>query len=331
MAGIAYHLPERVERNGDLSREHPGWRMDDIQDKTGIFARHVASREETAADLGYLAAKRLLASGLVDPQQIDYLLFCTQSPDYFLPTTACLVQHRLRLGKHVAALDYNLGCSGYVYGLQLADCLVRGGAAKHVLLITADTYTKFIHPGDRTVRTLFGDGAAATLISASSESKIGSFVLGTDGAGAERLIVQSGACRLPRSAETSREVEDESGNIRSQDHLRMDGAAIFAFAISTIPPLVRAVLAKEGLAVENIDWFVFHQANQYMLRQLAVRCGIPSEKMVIELADVGNTVSASIPIALSRWSEAGRIKPGQRLVLIGFGVGYSWGACHLVW
>ena len=199
--GIAYHLPARVETNDELQVQNPDWRMDDVYAKSGIAQRHIAAEDETASDLGYQAGASLLDRDLVPSDEIDYLLFCTQSPDHYLPTGACVLQQRLGLGKHVGALDFNLGCSGFVYGLQLAQSLVASGAARNVLLITSDTYSKYIHPRDRTVRTLFGDGAAATLVGHSrGQGRIGTFHVGTDGKGAENLIVPAGGSRLPRSA-----------------------------------------------------------------------------------------------------------------------------------
>jgi 3-oxoacyl-[acyl-carrier-protein] synthase-3 len=211
--------------------------------------------------------------------------------------------------------------------------LVQTAAARHVLVVTADTYTKYIHPRDRTVRTLFGDGAAATLVGPSNEGpgEIGHFALGTDGSGAEKLIVPSGGSRLPRSADTARETMDEVGCVRSQDNLFMDGQAIFSFAIHTVPPLISTLLTKSGLTVDEIDWYVYHQANKLILENLAQCSNVPPEKMVYHLETVGNTVSATIPLSIQAYVEAGRIKPGHRLMLIGFGVGYSWGACVVTW
>jgi 3-oxoacyl-[acyl-carrier-protein] synthase-3 len=227
----------------------------------------------------------------------------------------------------------NLGCSGFIYGLRLADSLIQSGVARHVLLITADTYSKVIHPRDRAVRTLFGDGAAATLVSRASSGpgEIGEFVLGTNGDGAEKLIVPSGGFRLPRSPETAVEDTDNTGCVRSRDHLYMDGKAVFGFALSVVPRLVIELLEKASLTLEQIDWYVYHQANKYMLDNLMARSKVPQEKQVWFMNDVGNTVSASIPIALQGYVECGRICSGHRLMLIGFGVGYSWGACIIDW
>jgi 3-oxoacyl-[acyl-carrier-protein] synthase III len=330
--GIAYHLPNRVETNEDLARENPDWPMGDLSAKLGITARHLAADGETASDLGYHAAHELLERNLVGRDEIDYLLFCTQSPDYFLPSGACILQDRLGLGKHIGAFDFNLGCSGFVYGLQVAQSFIVSGIARNVLLITADTYTRFIHPRDRTVRALFGDGAAATLIGgAAGVGRIGTFVLGTDGAGAKNLIVAAGGLRMPRSPETARLVTDAAGCTRSQDNIFMEGRAIFGFSLSTVPAAVESLLRKANLTPGQIDWYVYHQANQFMLQHLARQSRIPIEKMVMHMETVGNTVSASIPIALAMHAEAGSLCPGQRVVLAGFGVGYSWAVCDLVW
>ncbi len=329
--GISYYLPQRVETNEHLQRQNPDWRMEDLYEKSGIAARHIAADGQTASDLGYAAATRLLERPTVTPQDVDYLIFCTQSPDHFLPSGACALQDRLGLGKHVGALDINLGCSGFVYGLQLAKALVGADFADRVLVITADTYSKYIHPRDRTVRTLFGDGAAATLVGGTNQDGIGQFVVGTNGGGAGDLIVPGGGLRAPRSAETAREATDPAGCTRSADNLFMDGPAIFAFAITTVPRVVKALLAKTQWSTGEIDRFVYHQANQYMLQHLAKRSKIPPEKMVIDVKTIGNTVSASIPIALQRGVESGTIHPGHKLLLVGFGVGYSWAACNVTW
>ncbi|NQT87195.1 ketoacyl-ACP synthase III [bacterium] len=331
--GIDIHLPEREETNDDLARENPEWDMDRVCGKSGIVARRRAAEDETASDLGCQAAQKLLDRQLVDPAEIDFLLFCTESPDHTLPPAACALQHRLGLGRHVGAFDFNLGCSGYVYGLQLAQVFVEAGRARNVLLVTADTYTKYIHPRDRTVRTLFGDGAAATLVGPANDGPgaIGEFVIGTDGRGGKNLIVPASGLRMPRSPETAREQTDEADCVRSADNLYMNGPAIFSFAISVVPRTIKALLAKTGLTADDVDWFVYHQANQFMLDALAKRSHIPWEKVATAYERVGNTVSASIPIAIHQYVKSGAIQAGHRLMCIGFGVGYSWGACTVTW
>jgi 3-oxoacyl-[acyl-carrier-protein] synthase-3 len=330
---IEYYLPAKVVSNEDLAAEFPEWPVGKIQEKTGIVERHVVSVDECASDLAEAAARKLFGSSACPPADIDYLLLCTQSPDYFLPTTACMLQHRLGIPTHAGALDFNLGCSGFVYGLGLAQALIQAGQASKVLLITADTYSKYIHARDKSARTLFGDAAAATLVSASPAARNlkSHFVWGTDGSGAANLIVPAGACRQPSSPETARAVPDESGNIRSADNLFMDGAEIFTFTLRAVPACISHLLQRTGTQLADIDLFVFHQANQYMLEHLRKKLGIPREKLYLWMASCGNTVSSTIPIALKHATEEGRLKPGQSVMLVGFGVGYSWGATLLEW
>lgn len=331
--GIEYYLPENVVDNEKLAAEFPDWSVEKIQGKTGILERHIARAEECASDLGFQAAQRLFASGICAPEEVDYLLYCTQSPDHFLPTTACLLQDRLGIPKTAGALDFNLGCSGYIYGLGLAQGLIATGQAKRVLLITAETYSKFIHPQDKSVRTLFGDAAAATLLEADPDAvdAPACYVYGTDGKGGPNLIVPAGGARMPATAETAVAVCDASGNWRSQNHVFMDGAEIFNFTLQAIPESVNRLLAKAGRQLEEIDLFVFHQANQYMLEHLRKKLGVPKEKFLVCLGHCGNTVSSTIPIALRHATADLQLKDGQLVMLVGFGVGYSWGATLVRW
>ena len=330
---IEYYLPAGTVTTEDLAAQFPGWSVAKIDDKTGVRVRHIAGPDECASDLAVEAARKLFASGACKPEEIDYLLLCTQSPDYFLPTTACLVQERLGIPTSAGALDFNLGCSGFVYGLGMAQGLVETGQASRVLLLTAETYSKFIHPLDKSVRTIFGDAAAATLITAldSGRAMMGPFVYGTDGAGARNLIVPAGGLRRPRSKETALEVDDDYGNRRSQDHLFMDGAEIFNFTLEAVPQSVSSLLRKAGKTCDQIDLFVFHQANRYMLDHLRKRMKLPPEKFVVSMAHCGNTVSSTIPIALRDALEEGRLQAGQTAMLVGFGVGYSWAATLVEW
>lgn len=327
---IEYVLPEARLENEALAAELGGdWSAEKIETKTGIRARHVAAEGECSSDLAVRAAEKLFASGACAAADIDFVLLCTQTPDYVLPTTACVVQHRLGIPTSAGALDFNLGCSGFVYGLSLAKGLVETGQAKNVLFLTAETYTKLIHPGDRSVRTLFGDAAAATLVRAVEDATthVGPFVFGTDGRGAENLIVPTGGYREPRSPASAAVTEDESGNLRSRDHLFMNGSEIFAFTLNSVPKAVNALLEREGCKLEDVDLFVFHQANEFMLEHLRKKVKIPKEKFVVAMQDVGNTVSATIPLAIKSAVEAGRVSKGARVMCVGFGVGYSWAAC----
>jgi 3-oxoacyl-[acyl-carrier-protein] synthase-3 len=330
ITALSYYLPERVVTSNALQTENPTWDMERIVQKTGIECRRIAADGETAADMAFAAAERLFANSTVQRSEIDYLLFCTQSPDYVLPASACILQDRLRLPISCGAIDFNQGCSGYVYGLQLANALVSSGTARNVLLLTGETYSKYIHPQDRSVRVLFGDAATATVISANRRgARIVATEVGTDGSGRNNLIVPIGGARQRSSAEILPELSDENGNIRNAANLYMDGQELFAFTLKRVPALVSQLLTKAGRTVDEIDTYIFHQANAFMNEHLRAKMNLPKEKVPLSLRDVGNTVSNTIPITLSRISS--QLSPGNRVVLVGFGVGYSWGACLLDW
>ncbi|HWJ30119.1 MAG TPA: ketoacyl-ACP synthase III [Flavisolibacter sp.] len=324
---ISYYLPESKLSNEDINQLFPEWSIEKIADKTGIKERHIAKKSEYSSDLAVRAAENLFQEHNINREEIDFILLCTQSPDYFLPTTACLLQSELNLPTTVGALDFNLGCSGYIYGLGLAKGLIESGQAKNILLITAETYSKFIHQEDKSVRTIFGDAAAATLVidDHKNDQGIYSLVYGTDGRGAKNLIVKTGGMRYEKTSESSKSFKDAFGNTRSEDSLYMNGSEIFIFTLSSVPQLVSSVLDKAGLSLNNIDLFIFHQANTFMLEALRKKITIPKEKFFIFLESCGNTVSSTIPIALSEAMKAGRAKKGDKVLLAGFGVGYSWG------
>ncbi len=331
--GIATHLPEYVLTNEELAQTIGTWSADKIFEKTGIRERRIAAADETAGDLALAAARRLFDRAPGTADEVDFLLFCSQAPDYYLPTTACVLQDKLGLAKSIGALDFNLGCSGYVYGLSLAAGLIGTGSARNVLLLTADTYSKYIHPRDGSVRTLFGDGAAATLISAdpvSEQSEIGPFVFGTDGSGSADLIVQAGGFRLRSSSATAVEAADSSGNVRSADNLHMRGAAVLNFTLREVPAAMQSLLARSGTDMTDYDGFVFHQANKFMLDALQRKAGVPPEKLPRYFEAIGNTVSSTIPFVLEQEIAEGRYSSGARLMLVGFGVGLSWAAARVV-
>lgn len=334
---IEYHLPERVLSNAELAAEFPDWTAEKIEDKTGIAERRIAAGNECASDLAEAAAKKLFASGACKPEEIDFVMLCTQTPDYFLPTTACLLQHRLGITTSAGALDFNLGCSGFVYGLGMAKGLIESGQATKVLLLTADTYSKFIHPHDKSVRTLFGDGAAATLITAEPHPagqngcSMGPFLYGTDGSGGNCLIVPQGGMRTPISRVVPEAVWDQSGNARTPENLYMAGAEIFSFTMTTVPKTVHAFLERTGITLDQVDYVVFHQANQYILENLRRKLRIPPEKFWNSMRNSGNTISSTVPIALHQAWTNGYIRNGQRVLLVGFGVGYSWAAALIRW
>lgn len=326
IAAIATHVPERILSNHDLAAEFPDWPAEKILEKTGIAERRIAAADETALDLATAASLALFEREPELRDRIDFVILCTQAPDYILPTSACLLQNRLGLSSQIGALDINLGCSGFVYGLSLATGLIATGAASTVLLATADTYSKYIHARDKSVRTLFGDGAAATVITAteSQGATLGPFVFGTDGSGADRLIVPTGGFRQPRTPDTAREVEDRSGNIRSSDNLFMDGAAVLNFTLREVPVMFRRLLKQAGLTPADLSAVVLHQANKFMLDALQKKLGLEAAMVPRRYLLIGNTVSSTIPFVLEHELAAGRLLPGSRAALLGFGVGLSW-------
>lgn len=311
---IAYYLPPTVETNEFLV-DNMGldWTAEGIYKKTGIKQRHV-SVDKCASDLGYEAAVKLFEKNKGLKEQIDYVLFVSQSPDYVLPSTACLLQERLELPEDCGAVDINQGCSGFIYGLSIAKGLIESGVAANILLITAETYTKYIDHMDKSTRTIFGDGAAATWIRACDckYDIISGFVLGTNGKGKENLIVHNSGAR-----------EEEA----TDNNLFMDGPEIFQFTLMAVPKMVKDILRKENIELDDVDYFVFHQANAFILNHLRNKLKITTERFCIDMEDMGNTVSPSIPIALCRAMERGDIRKGMKALLAGFGVGYSWGGC----
>lgn len=324
---ISYYLPEHILSNEDLAREFPEWSVEKVANKIGIHERHIAADGELSSDMAEKAARQLFAEHHTDPADIDFIMLCTQSPDYFLPTTACILQQKLGIPTRAGAFDFNLGCSGFVYGLAIAKGLIKANIARNILLITAETYSKFMHQGDKGNRTIFGDAAAATLISTEGIATIGEFDLGTDGSGSENLIVRNGGLRHAK-ANSSGEM-DEFGNINSPDHLFMNGGEIFDFTLESVPRLVSNVLERNQLQKEQVDLYVFHQANKYMLNHLRKKIGIEESAFFYYMEKVGNTVSSTIPIALYEAQREGRIVAGSRVLLAGFGVGYSWGGALL--
>jgi len=319
---IEYYLPESIVTNNELEKEFPEWDAEKIEKKTGIRERHVVKENETALDLAYKASERALID--YDKDKIDFLMLCTQSPDYYLPTSACILQNKLGLRTDVGAIDYNLGCSGFIYGLALAKSLIIANIASNVLLITSETYTKHIHPKDKSNRTIFGDGAAATIIEKSREEGIFKFSLGTDGSGFQNLIIPNGGLRN-RYDINAREIDDGSGSIRTDNNLYMSGPEIFNFTIDAVPKVVSQVLEKNKTSLDELNYVIFHQANKYMIEYLRKKIKIPEEKFYINLLHTGNTVSATIPIAIKDCLDDGIINKGYKVLIIGFGVGYSWG------
>lgn len=317
---IAYYVPATFEENSV---------NDSITRKVGISRRPIAGDGQYASDLAIEAVSKLQN---LDRDNVDLLIYCTQSPDYILPTTACILQDDLNLPTTCAAFDINLGCSGYVYGLSVAKAYIESGLSKNVLLITSDTYSKYININDRSVRVLFGDAASATLVSSmeSDRELIGPFVFGTDGSGKDNLIIRAGGLREPISDESEVEVEDSFGNIRSKRNLYMNGSEIFNFTLKEIPTTIAKLLDVSGFKLEDYNRFVFHQANKFMLEHLRKRLNIPKEKFSVNMEWFGNTVSSSIPISFAIDLKNNQINKEDIVMLVGFGVGYSWAGCNIV-
>jgi 3-oxoacyl-[acyl-carrier-protein] synthase-3 len=320
---IAVHYPERVETNEELRAAFPEWEIDAIAEKTGIDQRYIAAPDECSSDLAVKAAEKLFHEHDIDPASIDYLLFCTQTPDYPLPTTACLLQQRLGLSQFIGAIDFNLGCSGFVYGLSLAEGLICSGAAKRVLFITAETYSKYIDPADRSLRPIFSDAAAATLIESSDERSLSAFQFGTDGTGADTLLVTKGGVRSAADAIKPRHRK------RWASDLYMDGPSLISFTVGAVPLLVDKILGAAKLTPADIDLYLMHQATWKMLSLLQQRLNLDDDRLPIRLREVGNTVSCTLPILLDELRRDGRLKAEAKNLLIGFGVGWSWAGC--VW
>lgn len=319
---ISFHLPEQVVTNELIVKDFPEWTVEKINNKIGIKERRIVNIDETAADLAVIAANKLFSAEKIDKNLVDYLIFCTQTPDYILPTSACIIQDRLGLNTTIGAIDVNLGCSGWLYGISLAKSLIIGGMAKNVLLLTAETYSKHIHPKDKGNRTIFGDGAAATLISTEGIAEIGNFSFGTDGKGANNLIVKTGAAHHKEKLNDL--VFDDFGNPISSDFLYMNGSEILNYTLDIMPKLSADTLSKNNLSQADIDLHIYHQPNKYISNLQQKKLHISPEKYYCFFENTGNTVSSTIPIAIKAAIDDGSLKTGYKVLSIAQGLGYSW-------
>ncbi len=321
---IEYYLPKKILSNDKINREHPEWSVDKISKKTGIKNRYIADVNEFSSDMALKAAAKLFEATGFDRNEIDYLILCTQSPDYLIPTTACIIQNKLGLKNDTGAIDINMGCSGYIYGLSYAKGLIYSQQAKNILFITSETYSKYIHQLDKSNKTIFGDGASASLISSQKtelSGEIKNFTFYTDGSGYDKLIVRNSGVK---NDGVSQDIFDENQNfIRNDANLFMDGKAIFEFTSFKVPPIIKSVLTMNEESLDEIDLFVFHQANAYMMKFIRKFCNIPEERFFLYIEDCANTVSSTIPIALQEAIKSKRIKKGSKVLLAGYGVGLS--------
>lgn len=314
---VEYYLPPKTEDGSTLKKDNPDWRIEDIEKKTGVQMRHIADPEQTATDMAELAAGKLFAVG-IPKENIDFLVLVTQSPDYTLPTSACILQDRLGLPKSCLAFDVNLGCSGFIYGLAIGGSLIEAGLARRGLLCCSETYSKYIDKADRVCRSLFSDGAAVALLESCDRHDLGPFEMGTDGSGFRNLMVPLSGARMAVT-ETDKK------------RLFMAGADVFMFTMDKVPECVTTLLGKSGKTISDIDCFVFHQASKLVIDNVVRRLELPEEKVFRNYKMIGNTVSASIPIALKEAVSEKKIKKDDLVMLIGFGVGYSWGSCLIKW
>ncbi|MFJ1352273.1 ketoacyl-ACP synthase III [Capnocytophaga canimorsus] len=313
---ISTYFPDNIITNDDIVLRFPEWSSQKILNKIGVKQRYVTHENQFTSDIATKAVEKLLTEHNIEKSTIDFLILCTQTPDYLLPTTSCIVQHLVGLPTTCASIDLNQGCSGYVYGLSVADGLIASGNFKNVVLVTADVYSKRIHSSDKGNISIFGDAATATLISNEGIYKVGKFTLGTDGSGTENIIIKNSGVR-----------HKQTQNDNDLDNfLQMKGNKVFQFIMKYIPPVIHKNLEKNNLNLENVDLFVFHQANTHILSKLHQEMEIPSDKFVLEMENYGNTVSSTIPVALKAHLQKHPEKPNEVIQLAGFGVGYSWGA-----
>jgi 3-oxoacyl-[acyl-carrier-protein] synthase-3 len=321
---ISYWIPEKKLTNSSINLKHPDWSIDKISAKTGIIERGLCSPTEFTSDIAVNAALKLFKEFKIEKKEIDFLILCTQSPDYLLPTTACIIQDKLGLSKNIGALDFNLGCSGFVYGLSIAKGLILSGSAKNILFITAEMYTKYINENDKSNLTIFGDAAAATLIRQNGDGfEINEFVFGTDGSGYENLIIRNGGQKNRQL--NGIDVYDEDKNfIRNDNNLSMNGREIFNFTAQNIPALISEVLEKHKIKKSDVDLFILHQANKFILDFLRNKLEIEEDKFFVFIKNCGNTVSSTIPIALKEALLEKKINTNKNILIAGFGVGYSW-------
>lgn len=327
---ISSYLPAKTLSNDQLAKEIPGFDPEESFSLTGVRIRHIAAEGEIPSDMAKCAAEKLFEEHHIDRTTIDFIIFVTTNVDYVSPASACLLQERLNLPESCGSIDVNQGCTGYIYGLSLANSLIVSGDAENVLLLVSDYISHYIHPLDKTSRPLFGDAAAASLIVKTQDPKkaIGKFVYGTRGKGADKLIVKHFRSRH-QIPEKVYEIKDQYGNVRFNTSFYMNGSAVFLFSVKIGPILIQQILEKNHTRFEEIDMFIFHQANKIILETIAHKVKIPQEKYYIHMENCGNVVSSTIPLAFEAAEKEGKIKHGMKIMLLAFGIGYSWGGTIL--
>lgn len=321
IAGVGCYVPPAVLTNFDLEKmvdTSDAW----IVERTGIRERHIAAKEVSTSDLGREAALACLRSAGIPAREVDLVIVASASPDYAFPATACIIQESIGASK-ASAFDMEIGCTGFIYAMATGAQFVATGAYEKVLVIGAETLSRFVNWGDRATCCLFGDGAGAALLTPGEEGEgIIGFHLASDGSSKDLLKLPAGMAKMPASRET---VE------QGLHYMYMDGKAVFKFAVKTIDAAVRKVLEKCGKKPEDVDLLIPHQANLRIIDSACQRFDIPREKVMVNIEKYGNTSSASVPIALCEAVEEGRIKKGDLVVLVAFGAGLSYGSIAVVW
>jgi 3-oxoacyl-[acyl-carrier-protein] synthase-3 len=327
-----YCVPKKRLTNEELAERFGERQLKSIVKMAGIRERRVVTDGQTASDLAYWAARRLIEDRQVDRKDIDLLIFASQTSDYRIPATACVLHERLGLSEKCAAFDINLGCTSFPYTLSVAHSMLKSGLASKALLLNADALTTVIHPLDRGLVPLHGDAGVATLVEPlSGKGGFVGFALGTDGTGYKHLMIPASGARIPRSEETRKETTDESGIVRTQEHLYMNGPAVFHFSVYKVPEVIKEALVRFGLTVDDLDLVLLHQANKSMVDMIYRALNVPASKRFYFMEMVGNASGASSPMLLAEAWRQGLIKPRQRTLLAAFGVGLSWGVTVIEW
>ena len=313
---ISFLLGRNVEEVSSYSDSFPDWDIGKIVEKTGISKINRVDENETAVDLAINVLTLFFEEHNYEKTEVDSLVFVTQSPDYCLPTSACIIQDRIGLRKNILVFDLNLGCSGFVNALSVVSSLINNNTVKNCALVCSETYSKYISKSNRTCSTIFSDGASITLLEKGGSTQIGPFNFGVDGSGYKNLIVEGSGARQNES-------EDRE--------LFMNGSEILLFTLGHIPKLIKKFLMENNISMEDIDLFFFHQASKTVLDALKNKLKIPNDKFIYDLSEIGNTVSSTIPISLKLALEKNKIKHGDNILIIGFGVGYSSGIGLIKW
>jgi len=321
---ISYYLPEKIIKNEDLEKLHPDWKMSDVVKKSGVYERRVAKDGETAFDMSIRSIDRLLCEYKIDVNEIEGILFCTQSPDFIIPGNSHLVHAHYPFKKDVVAFDINLACSGYIYAISIAYSMIKSGLVNNFLIVTSDTYSKYINPLDRSAKVLFGDGATATYLEKGnvSDTKVIDILLGTYGVGYRDFYIKNGGSRHPKLNQIS-QINNET--IDHDNYIKMNGVGVWSSVNSLIPKFIRKILIKNDLDIKSIDYFIFHQASTMTIDSITKILNIDKKKVIINLEKIGNTVSSSIPICIKQSIMDNKITKGSKVLLCGFGAGISFG------